>query len=121
MVDALLDRLRGLNATAGTSEIKMFGGVCFMLNGNMLVCAMRDGSLLARIGATAIEAALQEPGVSQMNMNGRTMKDYIVVAPSALDDASLGHWLAAASTFVEHLPAKAARAPEVKQRRELGA
>lgn len=105
-----------LGASDNIKVIGMFGGHCFMLNGNMLVCSMRDGSMLARIGISGMTEALKRPGVSIMDMNGRPMKDYVVVAPNALTGATaLRTWIEAATAFVAPMPPKKAKArPKAK-------
>ena len=51
MTNELADRIRGvLSDDPNVAEIRMFGGICFTLNGNMLVGTMKDGNLLARVG-----------------------------------------------------------------------
>ena len=106
--DDLAGRIRRILAEdPNIGEVRMFGGLCFMLNGNMLVCATRDGGLLARIGEHAMPDALKLPGASIMRMGGRDMKAYAHIASDGLDDAALRHWIAAATTFVGPLPPKA--------------
>lgn len=103
----LARRIRSiLAANRGVDEKPMFGGICFMLNGNMAVAARRNASLLARVGGEEAERALAEPGVERMVMRGRPMKDYIVVAADRLDDAALRKWIGLAFAFVGALPAK---------------
>ncbi|MGN6583491.1 MAG: TfoX/Sxy family protein [Rhizobiaceae bacterium] len=103
----LAQRIRSILAEQRNAEEKpMFGGMCFMLDGNMTVAARRDASLLARIGGKEAERAVTEPGVEHMVMRGRKMKDYIVVAADRLDDAALQKWIGLALAFVGALPAK---------------
>jgi len=98
--------LRAHLASAGRiSEVRMFGGIGFMLNGNMLVAASKRG-LLARVGKDAQAAALARPGARKMEMGGRVMQGYVFVDPSALSKASVASWLALARIFVESLPSK---------------
>ena len=87
-------------------EVRMFGGLCFMLDGNMLVCVMKDGALLVRVGDGRAAEALARPGTARMQMAGRTMKDFVVVAPAALDDTALAGWLDMARAFVAPMPPK---------------
>ena len=104
-------RIRQALATLpDVTEVRMFGGVCFMLHGNMLVCSMKDGTMLARIGADRIEAATDRAGVSRMSMRGREMKDFVVVDAERLEGDGLGTWIKAARAFVGPMPPKA-RAP----------
>jgi hypothetical protein len=104
----LTQRIRSiLAANSNVEEKPMFGGVCFMLNGNMAVAARRDSSLLARIGAKEADRTVAEPGVERMVMRGRKMKDYVIVAADRLNDAALQKWIGLAFAFVGALPAKA--------------
>lgn len=82
----------------------MFGELCFMLDGNMVACVMKDGALLARIGEGATAEALARPGASRMQMGGRPMKDFVVVEPAGLDDAALAGWLDMARAYVALVP-----------------
>lgn len=101
------DRLRlELSEDPNIGEVRMFGGLCFMLNGNMLVCSTRKGNLLARIGPGAFENAVAKPGVAPMIMAGRQMKDYVEVDLSVLDDKTLREWVALATSFVGPMPVK---------------
>jgi len=73
-------------ALAGASairEVKMFGGIGFMLNGN-LVAAVSKRGLLVRVGKDHRGNALAQQGARPMVMRGRTMEGYIYVDPSAL-------------------------------------
>jgi TfoX/Sxy family transcriptional regulator of competence genes len=64
---------------AGTiREVKMFGGIGFMLNGNLIAGASHRG-LLVRVGKAREREALAQPGARPMQMKGRTMEGYIYV------------------------------------------
>src|SRR4051812_11941001 len=81
----LANRLRELLASEdAVIERKMFGGLAFLLNGNMSVSASRNGGLLARIDPAETEAALARPHVALMEMRGRTMDGWITVAPEGV-------------------------------------
>jgi TfoX/Sxy family transcriptional regulator of competence genes len=97
--------VRAALADVAVREVKMFGGVGFMLNGNMLVATSKRG-LLARVGKDAHAAALARPGARTMEMRGRVMQGYIFVDPSALSEASVASWLRLARAFVDTLPPK---------------
>lgn len=86
----------------------MFGGIGFMLNGNMLAAVSKRG-LLVRVGEQQQPRALTRPGAEPMMMGGRNLKGYIRVQ-SGLDTRSVKSWLGLARGFVETLPAKAPRA-----------
>ena len=105
----LAERIRGALAGAGDiSEVKMFGGVGFMLNGNLVAGASKRG-LLARVGKVHQQAALAEHGAKLMEMRGRTMPDYIRLDPPALEARAVARLLSLAVAFVKTLPAKPAR------------
>lgn len=106
--EELSDRIRAaLPPNLPVTEQKMFGGRCFMLAGNMLVCPMKEGSLLVRTGKDNYAEALTRPGTGPMTMAGRTMAGFIEVSGDVLeDDDTLADWLAYARRFVETLPAK---------------
>ncbi|WP_433219154.1 TfoX/Sxy family protein [Dactylosporangium sp. CS-047395] len=86
-------------------EKRMFGGVAFMINGNLAVGAY-DDDLLVRLGPVDAPAALGTPGVREFGLTRRPMRGWVVVAGEYLDDADLDHWLARASQFVATLPPK---------------
>lgn len=106
--EELSDRIRALLAPLpGIGEQKMFGGRCFMLHGNMLVCPMKDGGLLVRVGKDGYEAGLERPGARPMTMGARTMTGFVEVTGDVLEDEeTLLDWIALARSFVETLPAK---------------
>jgi TfoX/Sxy family transcriptional regulator of competence genes len=97
-------------------EVKMFGGIGFMLNGNMIAAVSRRG-LLVRVGKDRQHDALARPGARPMEMRGRTMEGYIYVDPPALTDGAVQAWLQLALTFVQTLPPKA---PALKSERAKG-
>ena len=84
----------------------MFGGICFLLNGNLLVGVWKD-SLIARIGKDTYETALQEMHVNEFDITGRPMKGWVMVEPDGIDsDHQLTHWVDQATQFVRTLPFK---------------
>lgn len=116
MSDQLLaDRIRTIvGEDPNVGEIKMFGGICFMLNNNMLVCSMKDESLLVRVGEARQPDALKQPGAALMDMGGRQMKGYVVVDAAALNDKALRRWIATATDFVGPMPPKEKKAKPAK-------
>lgn len=113
--EKLLTSVRAALGSENVREVKMFGGVGFMLHGNMVVAASARG-LLVRVGLEAAPDALTRKGASAMVMNGRTMAGYIRVEPSALDARSIKAWVTLGRAFVDTLPPKAPR-PSAKRTR----
>ena len=104
--EALAERVRAIMARDGLSERKMFGGLCFMLNGNM-VAGVEQRGLMLRVGPERFDAALAKPGARPMDFTGRPMVGFVYVARSACEtDADLKSWLDEALGFVETLPSK---------------
>lgn len=79
----LEDRLAAALSKHKPNSKKMFGGTCFMVNGNMVIGTFK-GSILARIGKDAPEAT-KMPGAAPFEMRGRVMEGYAMVAGSALE------------------------------------
>ena len=103
--DAMGDRLRPL-VPKGLAEKKMFGGLGFMLNGNMVIGTTAKGALLVRVDPEKMDEALQRPGAYAMHMGPRVMSGFIAVDPEALNAAAIKDWIAYASKYVKTLPAK---------------
>lgn len=105
-VDPMVARLRDALGNRTFTEQKMFGGTCFMLDGNMLIGTSKRG-LLVRVGKAAHSAAAARPHARPMEMGARTMEGYVRVAPEGTaTDADLRGWLDLALAFVGTLPAK---------------
>lgn len=97
---------RATGHLADTNERKMFGGLCFLVNGNMLVGVSGD-RLMARVGKDAYDEALRQPHCRPMDFTGRPMAGFVYVEREGLaDDAALGDWIARAHAYVGTLPAK---------------
>jgi TfoX/Sxy family transcriptional regulator of competence genes len=105
--EALAERTRrGLARRKGIEEKKMFGGVGFLLNGNLLVGIWKD-SLCVRLGPEQAEKALHEPHVKEFDITGRPMKGWVLVEPEGVQhDDQLKGWVQRAVKFVGKLPAK---------------
>lgn len=105
--ETLAGRIRDdLMRQSGIDEKKMFGGIGFLLHGNLLVGVWKD-SLIARIGPEAYDAALQEPDVREFDVTGRSMTGWVLVGQQAIaDDAALSNWIRRALAFVKTLPKK---------------
>jgi TfoX/Sxy family transcriptional regulator of competence genes len=103
----LAARLRAILARKNDiEERKMFGGVGFLLNGNMLVGVWKD-SMIVRLGHDKYHDALAEPHVREFDITGKPMKGWIMVEPEGVqDDDQLKDWVGRATTFVKTLPKK---------------
>jgi TfoX/Sxy family transcriptional regulator of competence genes len=104
---SLADRVRSqTQALRGMTEKRMFGGVVFLLHGNMLV-GIWQNSLIVRLGPEQAAAALKKPDVREFDVTGRPMKGWIMVDPDGLEsDRELKAWLEQAAEFVSTLPPK---------------
>ena len=104
----LANRLRELLADEDAiTEKRMFGGLAFLLHGNMSVSASRNGGLLVRIDPADTDAALARPHAALMEMGGRTMAGWITVAPEGLKTKrQLAAWVKRGVGFAKTLPPK---------------
>lgn len=85
---------------------KMFGGVCYLLHGNM-VCGVIDDRLILRLGAEGAQKALTMDHVADFDITGRPMKGWVMVNSEGFStDQALKQWLEQAKTFVVSLPPK---------------
>ena len=105
--DGLAHRMRdALTVIPDIDEKKMFGGIGFLLNGNM-ACGVNKDDLIVRVGPEAYEAALAEPHTKVFDMTGRPMKGWVVVRPAGYEsDEGLKGWVQRGVDFALTLPAK---------------
>ena len=105
--ETLAERIRQrLARKKGIEEKKMFGGIGFLLNGNMLVGVWKD-SLIVRLGDELGAKVLLEPHVKAFDITGRAMKGWVLVAPAGVEgDDQLKEWIRRAVKFVGRLPGK---------------
>jgi len=109
MNDALAQRLRtALEGRKAVTEKRMFGGVCFLLRGNML-CGTGKREFMFRVGKDQDAEALKRPGARPMDITGRIMKGFVWVDPAACDAPVLQRWIDLATNYVGKLPAKGAK------------
>jgi TfoX/Sxy family transcriptional regulator of competence genes len=105
-IPRLAERVRRALTHAPLEERRMFGGITFLLNGNMLCCVSKHG-LMARVGKSAETDALARPFATRCLGAGRPMAGFIRVAPEGIaDDRALAGWLRMALAYVEPLPPK---------------
>ncbi len=89
------------------TEKKMFGGLGFMLDGNMAVAASSTGGLMVRIDPNDADELTNQVGAERMEMRGRTMNGWLQVDSVALEsDEALATWLSVGLEFAATLPAK---------------
>ncbi len=105
--EGLAEILRGdLADLPGIVEKRMFGGLAFMLDGNML-CGVHKGGGMFRVGKAGEAAALAVPGARPMDFTGRRMGGFVDVSDEALaDEACRGRLMTLALGFVRSLPPK---------------
>jgi TfoX/Sxy family transcriptional regulator of competence genes len=105
--EVLAQRIRDvLEGTSDLVEKKMFGGVGFMIQGNM-ACGVNKEDLIVRVGPDGYEQALNQPHTRVFDMNGRPMKGWITVSAEGYEDQQkLTEWLNKGVDFARSLPAK---------------
>ena len=103
----LADRIRVVLGRLGDySERKMFGGLCFMVNGHMC-CGVMKNDLMLRLTPESAAAALREPHTRAMDFTGKPMKSMIYVEATGIDsDSSLERWVKSAEKIARALPNK---------------
>src|SRR5262245_9469153 len=96
---------RRLTRRKNVEERRMFGGIGFLLNGNLLVGVWKE-SLVVRLGEDEGEEAMKEPYVKEFDITGRPMRNWVLVEPEGVqDDEQLSAWIGRAVKFVGALPA----------------
>lgn len=106
MNEVLAERLRKACAgKRGITEKRMFGGVCFLLRGNML-CGTGKKDFMFRVGRDQDASALKTPGARPMDITGKAMKGFVWVDPKRCDGRALKRWIGLAENYVGKLPAK---------------
>jgi TfoX/Sxy family transcriptional regulator of competence genes len=104
----LADRIRVLVAGAeGVAEQRMFGGLAFLINGNMSVAASGQGGLLVRVKPEESDSLVDGEWVTPMVMGGREMRGWLRVDPAAVAAADqLEQWVSRGVSYARSLPAK---------------
>jgi hypothetical protein len=104
--EQLAARVRALLAErADVSERKMFGGLTFMVGGNMS-CGVNGDELIVRLDPDRAEEALARPHTRPMDLTGRRMRGFITVHPDGLKGRKLNRWVQEAVARAESLPPK---------------
>ena len=94
-----------LSGQSGIVEKKMFGGISWMMNGNMLAGVHKD-RFMFRVGKELEPEAHKRPGTMPMDITGRPMPGLVWVEPDAAIETGLDDWIAFACRFVGALPPK---------------
>ena len=104
----LADRIRAaLQDRDGVTEKRMFGGLAFLVNGNMAVSASGQGGLLLRIDPAETDSVVGEDGVTRFEMRGRAMDGWVRVDPSVTgSDRDLARWVRVGVAYAGSLPPK---------------
>jgi len=105
--ELLASRIRAaLGSLPGVIEKKMFGGVGFLVNGNM-ACGVHKNFLIVRVGAANYEAALNRPHTRVFDMTGRPMAGWVMVLPEGCaTEGLLRQWVEEGLAFARSLPVK---------------
>lgn len=106
--EGLADRIREiLGAERGITEMRMFGGLAFLLDGNMAAAASGQGGLMLRVDPANFDQLLAEPNAEPFEMRGRQMRGWLRVDVDGLrSDADLERWVAIGVAYARSLPSK---------------
>jgi hypothetical protein len=109
--EELANRIRELvQAEPGLSEMRMFGGLAFLINGNMSVTASREGGLLLRVPPDDTQRLLADQHARPFDMGGRGKSGWLRIDPAGLTTKrQLSRWVALGVSYARSLPAKARR------------
>jgi TfoX/Sxy family transcriptional regulator of competence genes len=104
----LANRIRELMpGDAGAVEQRMFGGLAFLVGGNMSVAASGQGGLLVRVDPDESDALAAEPHVAPMEMRGRAMRGWLRVDPEGVrTETQLQQWVERGVAYARSLPEK---------------
>ena len=105
--EVVAERVRvALKRRKGVTEKKMFGGICLLLNGNMVGGVVND-DLMIRVGPDAYEDALEEKHARPMDFTGKPLRGMVYVEPKGYEkNADLKAWLDRGLKFARSLPPK---------------
>ncbi len=105
--EGLAQRVREtLDEMPGLIEKKMFGGIGFMLHGNM-ACGVYEEKLIVRVGPEGYERAMSMPHTAPFDITGRAMKGWVMIQPAGYEsDEDLRQWVQRSVDFALTLPPK---------------
>ena len=104
----LANRIRELVLTEqGVTEKRMFGGLAFLIDGNMSVSASRQGGLLLRVDPAETDKLVSKPHAHPFEMRGRVMQGWLRVDPDGLrTKRQLERWVTRGIAYARSLPSK---------------
>ncbi len=103
----LANRIRELLAgEPDVTEMRMFGGLAFLVGGNMSVAASGQGGLMVRVDPEDTDALLAKPHARPFEMRGREMRGWLRVDPKGLRSKQLAPWVTRGVAYARSLPAK---------------
>jgi TfoX/Sxy family transcriptional regulator of competence genes len=106
--EELADRIRALlGDRPGLTEKKMFGGLAFLVGGNMAIAASGQGGILVRVDPDESDALVASTPAELMEMRGRSMSGWLRVDTAEVtDDGTLAEWVERGAAYAASLPAK---------------
>ena len=106
--EELADRLRALlGGRPGLTEQKMFGGLAFLIGGNMAIAASGQGGILVRVDPAESDELVATTPAEPMEMRGRSMPGWLRVETGEVaDDAALAEWVERGAAYAASLPPK---------------
>jgi TfoX/Sxy family transcriptional regulator of competence genes len=104
----LADRIRELMAAeSGVTEMKMFGGLAFLIGGNMAIAASGQGGVMVRVDPASSDSIVATSNAYPAEMRGRAMQGWLRVdAEHIATKAQLAKWVELGTTYARSLPAK---------------
>ena len=105
--DALAGRIRELLGTRATEEKKIFGGLAFMIGGNMAIAASSNGGIIVRVDPARGPELAATTDADLMEMRGKTMAGWLRIASEDVaDDSELTTWVERGAAYAASLPPK---------------
>lgn len=109
LADRIRELIAGLDATTRMSEQKMFGGLAFLIGGNLAVAASGQGGILVRVDPSSSSALIAAGPAEPMEMRGSVLRGWLRVGPEHLrTKRQLGRWVRMGVSYAEGLGAKTA-------------
>jgi hypothetical protein len=105
--EELANRIRTLLGDRATDEKKVFGGLAFMIGGNMAVAASSNGGIIVRVDPSEGPELAATTAAELMEMRGKTMAGWLRIAhEDVADDEALAPWVERGAAYAASLPAK---------------